>query len=82
MGQVITNMTSNVQVTSGGDVIGDGTLDKLLATLNTHINQQYQLGRLTGTDYANVYLGGMQSALSTSLQIEQVELSKLPSVLK
>ena len=47
---------------------GTGYFDKLLSTINIHINDQYTQGRLTGTDYANVYLGSMQSAISQSLE--------------
>ena len=47
---------------------GTGYFDKLLSTINIHINDQYNQGRLTGTDYASVYLGSMQSAISQSLE--------------
>ena len=47
---------------------GTGYFDKLLSTINIHINDQYSQGRLTGSDYANVYLGSMQSAISQALE--------------
>ena len=47
---------------------GTGYFDKLLSTVNIHINDQYNQGRLTGTDYAKVYLGSIQSAISQSLE--------------
>ena len=47
---------------------GTGYLDKLLSTINIHVTEQSAKGRLTGADYANVYLGSIQSAISQSLE--------------
>jgi len=47
---------------------GTGYFDKLLSTINIHVEDQYNKGRLTGTDYSNVYLGSIQSAISQSLE--------------
>jgi len=60
----LTNSTS----VSGGSSNGTGTFDKLMNTINLHLNDQYQSGRLKGTDYANVLLGSIQHAISQSLQ--------------
>ena len=47
---------------------GDGVLDKMLKVINSNIKIQYDEGRLKGTEYAEVYLGAMQSALSESIK--------------
>ena len=48
---------------------GAGIFDKLLIAVNKNIAAQYDLGRIKGTDYANVYLGGIQAVLAQSVQI-------------
>ena len=62
-----------VEDITNGSVVGDvwtgtGVFDKLLAAVNKNIELQYTLGRIKGTDYANVYLGGMQSVLQQSIE--------------
>ena len=56
---------------------GTGVLDKLLQVLNSNLDMQYRTGRIDGKDYANVYLGSMQTLISESLnfllQKEQAE---------
>lgn len=47
---------------------GDGILDKMLKVINSNIKIQYDEGRLKGTEYADVYLGAMQVALSESIK--------------
>ena len=60
-------LTSNV-ATSNGVVTGDGVFDDLMETVNTHLENQFQLGRITGTDYATVYLGALQSTIQQASQ--------------
>ncbi len=60
----IADLTSNVVTDSCNIVTGDGVLDDLMETVNTHLAAQYTLGRITSTEYAKVYLGAMQAALS------------------
>ena len=62
-----------VEDITNGSVVGDvwtgtGVFDKLLAAVNKNIELQYTLGRIKGSDYANVYLGGMQSVLQQSIE--------------
>lgn len=45
-----------------------GVFDKLMEAVDFHINKQYTANRITGNDYANVYLGSLQSALQQSVQ--------------
>jgi len=42
-------------------------LDDLMEAMNAHIDAQYKLGRLTGTDYATVYVGAMQAAVQQAV---------------
>ncbi len=51
-----------------GLVGGDGVFDKLMAAVNAQIGTQYEKGRITGSDYANVYLGAIQSAMQFAIQ--------------
>lgn len=48
-------------------VTGSGVFDDLMEAVTTHLEAQYQLGRITGGDFATVYLGAMQSALQQSV---------------
>ena len=60
----LTNATSVTNGTSNGT----GALDRLMNTINLYIDDQYNRGRIKGTDYANVLLGSIQSVLSAGLQ--------------
>ena len=66
----ITNATltqgSSLTVTNNV-VTGTGAFDDLMEAVNIHLEAQFQLGRITGTDYATVYLGAMQAALQNSV---------------
>ena len=46
---------------------GDGIFDELMKAVNSQIETQYLNNRITGTDYANVYLSSLQSVLSQSI---------------
>lgn len=47
---------------------GTGIFDKLIAAVNKNIEGQYNKNRITGPDYANVYLGSMQSVIAQSME--------------
>ena len=51
-------------------VIGNGTgiFDKLMQIVNLHITEQFDEGRVTGGDYAQVYLGSLQTVLQQAIQ--------------
>ena len=56
---------------------GTGVFDKLMESINTQIETQYLSNRITGSDYATVYLGSLQAALSQSIQFAlQEELTE------
>ena len=65
----IADLTTNIATTTDGEyvVTGDGVFDDVMETVNKHLDAQYKLGRITGTDYATVYLGAMQSALQQAV---------------
>jgi hypothetical protein len=46
---------------------GNGILDKLLVTMQAHLDQQFKLGRITSTDYASLYLGAYQATLQSAV---------------
>ncbi len=51
-----------------GEWEGSGVFDKLMSAINKNIEIQFEADRLTGEDYANVYLGAMQAAMQSSMQ--------------
>ena len=64
---LLSDLTNATSVTDGISN-GTGALDKLMNTINLYIDDQYNRGRIKGTDYANVLLNSIQSVLSASLQ--------------
>ena len=69
----VTDLTDNVvksQDANGNYVVtGSGIFDKIMETVNTHIEAQYDSGRVTGSDYATVYLGSIQAVIAESVRI-------------
>lgn len=64
----IPNITT-VQITDANyDSTNTGVFDVLMEAVNLQIGKQWELGRLEGTDYANVYLGVMQTVLQESIK--------------
>lgn len=53
---------------------GTGVFDKLMESINGQIETQYLNNRITGADYATVYLGSLQTALSQSIQFAMQEV--------
>ena len=48
---------------------GSGIFDKIVESVNSNIKLEYDNGRIVGQDYAATYLGGLQSALQTAVQL-------------
>ena len=46
---------------------GTGNFDKLVQVVTLHLEAQFTAGRITGTDYATVYLGAFQSTLQQAV---------------
>lgn len=63
----ITDLTDGV-LSPADEWVGSGIFDKLIAAVNSNIEGQFNKGRIKGADYANVYLGSIQSVLQQSLQ--------------
>ena len=55
---------TDIETTPGTDV---GNLGKLLETITLQLEEQFTKGRITGTDYANVYLGAIQAVIQQSV---------------
>ena len=49
-------------------VDGTGVFDALMTAMNAQMTAQFEKGRITGGDYAKVYLGAIQSAMQFGLQ--------------
>lgn len=49
-------------------VNSSGHFYELMTSINAYIKKEYESGRLSGAQYAEVYLGMMQSALQQSIQ--------------
>jgi len=50
-----------------GIVDGDGVFDKLMTAVEAQLHHQYTNNRITGSDYATVYLGAMQAAMGQAI---------------
>ena len=59
----ISEVTSNTATT-----VGTGTFDVLMESVNNQLLKQWEAGRISGADYASVYLGALQSVLKESVQ--------------
>lgn len=61
---------------ASGEKQGAGFFEEIMRSINAMIQEEYKRERITGTDYANVYLGTMTSALQVASQfILQYEVS-------
>lgn len=58
----------NVTDLTSGTAGGTGIFDQLMASMKAHIQDEYANQRIKGSDYAQVYLGGLQSVMDRSLQ--------------
>ena len=51
-----------------GTALGSGLFETLMKSIDGHLTKQHDLGRITGSDYSNAYIGAMTIASQTSLQ--------------
>ena len=49
-------------------VNGTGIFDELMTAANAHLDSQFKNERITGTQYAEVYLGQLQAVLANAVQ--------------
>ena len=54
-------------VDTGNATDGTGNFDELMKVVTLHLEKQFTDGRITGTDYATVYLGAFQSTLAQAV---------------
>ncbi len=48
---------------------GSGFFDVLINAVELHVVDQYEQGRITGEDYAKVYLGSLQHSLTEAVKL-------------
>lgn len=47
---------------------GSGVFDQLMKSVKAHLKEEYDSQRIRGSEYTQVYLGGMQAAMSQAIQ--------------
>ena len=62
-----TTLSTATTVNTGNATDGTGNFDKLMKVVTLHVEAQFTAGRITGTDYATVYLGALQSTLAQAV---------------
>ena len=67
----------NISELTSGKLGGNGTFDIIMGALNAHIEHQFKLGRIRGTDFANTYIQAMQMALQQASSYA-IAKAKLP----
>lgn len=64
----LTNGTIISNSDSKPEWYGTGVFDKIIGAVNGNIKVQYDNGRIKDADYAQVYLGSLQSSVSAAIQ--------------
>ena len=67
MSITIANLTAGVSTDANNVVTGTGVFDDMRETVNAHMAAQFNLGRITGSDYATVYLTAMQATVQQAV---------------
>ena len=60
-------LSTATTVDTGTATDGTGNFDELMKVVTLHVEKQFTEGRITGTDYATVYLGALQSTLAQAV---------------
>ena len=63
----IGNLTAGVTTDADNVVTGTGIFDDMMETVNAHMAAQFNLGRITGSDYATVYLTAIQATVQQAV---------------
>lgn len=63
----IANLTAGVSTDADNVVTGTGIFDDMMETVNAHMAAQFNLGRITGSDYATVYLTAIQATVQQAV---------------
>jgi hypothetical protein len=67
MAITIANLTAGVSTDASNVVTGTGVFDDMMETVNAHMAAQFNLGRITGSDYATVYLTAIQATVQQAV---------------
>ena len=67
MAITIANLTASVSTSATNVVTGTGVFDDMMETVNAHMAAQFNLGRITGSDYATVYLTAIQATVQQAV---------------
>ena len=69
MADITFSTLSDATTVGTGNAVTDGTgnFDNLMKVVTLHLEKQFTDGRITGTDYATVYLGAFQSTLAQAV---------------
>ena len=67
MAITIANLTAGVSTDASNVVTGTGVFDDMMETVNAHMAAQFNLGRITGSDYATVYLTALQATVQQAV---------------
>ena len=94
MADILISDISNGNISTGEDNkyiwTGSGIFDKLMIAVNGNIKVQFDNGHINTSDYANVYLGALQSAIQSSMDFllkeklteEQITASQADTAMK
>ena len=50
-----------------GSLVGTGSFDKIMSAMQLRLEEEFIQGRITGDDYANVYLGAMTASMQQAV---------------
>lgn len=60
--------TINLSQLTDTNITGDGVFDVLMRSMKGHLQEEFNKNRITGPEYAKVYLGSLEAVLNASLQ--------------
>ena len=74
---VVIDDAFNIDELTDGKLDGKGVFDKLMQTIELHLQREYNKQRIRGTDYANAYIGLINNALAQTTNYA-LSKAKLP----
>ncbi len=66
----------SVEELTTGSLSGTGVFDRLMSTMNLHLDEEYKKNRISGAEFATVYLGALQAVLAQSVIYIQNDQNK------
>ncbi|RLB94505.1 MAG: hypothetical protein DRH26_01075 [Deltaproteobacteria bacterium] len=61
-------LATPIESLTSGTIAGQGVFDVLMRVAKLHLKEEFDENRITGNDYANVYVGSMAAVLQTATQ--------------